>query len=102
MLLYLVQGEPYPGFIPGKTFEYLAAQRPVLAVAPEIEGVRILQQAGATRRVEPDDVDGIARALMAFYLEFAKGEAIRPQPGFAERYERKHLTGQLAHILSAG
>ena len=100
LLLYLVDGEPYPGFIPGKTFEYLAAQRPILAAAPGIEGVRILLEGGATRWLQPDDVDGIARALMAFYLEFAKGEAIRPKSGFAARYERKRLTEKLARILS--
>ncbi len=106
LLLYLVTGDPYPGFIPGKTFEYLAASRPILAACPDIEGLSIIQKTGRVRHVQPDDFDGMVLALKAFYLEFLDRKPT-PAPSaevrnLVDSYSRKALTAQLVQLLERG
>ena len=49
----------------GKVFEYLAAERPILAlVPPDGAAAQLLRETGAGVVVAPEDVDGIARALV--------------------------------------
>jgi glycosyltransferase involved in cell wall biosynthesis len=47
----------------GKLFEYLAAGRPILALAHENAAAGIVQETGTGRTVAPDDVPGIVSAL---------------------------------------
>jgi glycosyltransferase involved in cell wall biosynthesis len=49
----------------GKLFEYLAAGRPILALADGNEAARIVQETRTGVTVPPDDVDAIAAALRA-------------------------------------
>ena len=101
LLLYLVTGSPTPDFVPGKTFEYLASGKPALAICPHIDGVRILQQAGLTRHVLPDDLIGCVNALRAFYTEFQRGVAPRADRSYIARFERHALTAQLADFFNS-
>jgi glycosyltransferase involved in cell wall biosynthesis len=47
----------------GKLYEYLAARRPILALAAENEAARIVRETNAGVVVAPGDVDAIARVL---------------------------------------
>jgi glycosyltransferase involved in cell wall biosynthesis len=47
----------------GKLFEYLAAGRPILALAGDNEAARIVAETHTGVTVHPEDVDGIASAL---------------------------------------
>jgi glycosyltransferase involved in cell wall biosynthesis len=49
--------------VPGKVYEYLAARRPILAIAEEGEISALIRRAGAGLAVVPDDVRGIGNAL---------------------------------------
>jgi glycosyltransferase involved in cell wall biosynthesis len=52
------------GILSGKVFEYLAAERPILAaVPPDGAAAELLGELGAATIVAPDDVDGLAAAL---------------------------------------
>src|SRR5262249_39103540 len=52
------------GVLSGKVFEYLAAERPILAaVPPDGAAAALIRDAGAGVVVAPEDVDGIAVAL---------------------------------------
>src|SRR3954471_16362168 len=54
------------GVLSGKVFEYLAAERPLLAVvSPDGGAAELLRETGAGIVVAPDDVDGIERELIA-------------------------------------
>lgn len=48
---------------PGKLFEYLAAERPILALAAGSEAGRIVEETGTGEVVAPDDPSAIAEAL---------------------------------------
>jgi glycosyltransferase involved in cell wall biosynthesis len=49
----------------GKLFEYLAAGKPIIALARGNEAARIVRETGTGVAVAPDDVEGIANALLA-------------------------------------
>jgi glycosyltransferase involved in cell wall biosynthesis len=49
--------------LPGKLFEYLAAGRPIVALAAGNEAARVVEETGTGVAVPPDDVGAIAAAL---------------------------------------
>jgi glycosyltransferase involved in cell wall biosynthesis len=51
------------GELPGKLFEYLAAGRPIVALAAGNEAARVVEETGTGVAVAPDDVAAIAAAL---------------------------------------
>ena len=54
------------GVLSGKVFEYLAAERPILAVVPpDGAAAELIRETGAGVVVAPDDIDGIERELRA-------------------------------------
>jgi len=62
------------GVLSGKVFEYLAAERPILAVVPpEGAAAELIRAAGAGLVVAPDDVDGIAAALRNLHAAWRAG-----------------------------
>ena len=67
---------PRPGRLSGKVFEYLAAERPILAlVPPDGAAAELLRDTGAGVVVAPEDIDGIARELTAMPRPLARGRA---------------------------
>jgi hypothetical protein len=58
----------------GKVFEYLAAERPILAVVPpDGAAAGLIRETGAGVVVAPDDIDGIERELTALRDRFRSG-----------------------------
>ncbi|MGN6799139.1 MAG: glycosyltransferase family 4 protein [Gaiellaceae bacterium] len=63
------------GVLSGKVFEYLAADRPILAlVPPDGAAAALIRDAGAGTVVAPEDVDGIAAALRDLHSAWRAGE----------------------------
>jgi glycosyltransferase involved in cell wall biosynthesis len=63
--LLLVTSPHRTSATPGKLYEYLAAGKPIIALAGESETSQIIQGTGTGVVVPPDDVEGIARSLLA-------------------------------------
>ncbi len=62
------------GVLSGKVFEYLAAERPILAaVPPDGAAADLIREVGAGPVVAPDDVDGLRHALAELHDRFANG-----------------------------
>ncbi|HZP73112.1 MAG TPA: glycosyltransferase family 4 protein [Gaiellaceae bacterium] len=63
------------GVLSGKVFEYLAAERPILAVVPpDGAAADLIRGAGAGFVVAPDDVDGMVGALGELRARWRAGE----------------------------
>jgi glycosyltransferase involved in cell wall biosynthesis len=62
------------GVLSGKVFEYLAAERPILAlVPPDGAAAALIRETGAGVVVAPEDIDGIGNALAGLEAEWRAG-----------------------------
>jgi len=90
------------GVVSGKVFEYLAAERPILAlVPPDGAAASLLRETGAGVVVAPEDVDAIARELAALRDAWQAG-ALDGTPLSADwrrRLSRQARVEELADLL---
>ena len=101
LLLYPVADWASDDFVPGKTFEYMAAQKPVLALGPNVEGVRLLKNVADVEHAGHKDISKIVDLLKA-RIEADWGMSQNsPDRKTLEIFERKMLTRKLAGILDA-
>ena len=82
---------------PAKVFEYLAVQRPMLAVMPDGEIATLVRDAQGGGHYLPSDVAGIAGWLRALLVN---GPPAAPPESAGARFERRALAGQLATLLT--
>jgi glycosyltransferase involved in cell wall biosynthesis len=90
------------GLVPGKTYEYLAAGRPILAAVPDGDARDILREAGGARLCAPADSAAMAEAIA---MEIERWRAGKPAPppsaGVVARYERRRQTADLASVFAS-
>jgi len=85
--------------IAGKTFEYLAAGKPILGVVAEQGGdAWLLNQIGGTHLAPYDRPERIAAAIQASVSDFERG-APGPERERLSAFERPRLAGTLAELL---
>jgi len=88
--------------VPGKTYEYLASGRPILAAVPEGDTRDILTAAGNCRLARPNDTGSIAAGIAAEVERWAsRHEPQRPDADVVERYGRRALAAEFAGVLDA-
>jgi glycosyltransferase involved in cell wall biosynthesis len=103
-LLFLPMHNLPPGvratIVPGKTYEYLASETPILAAVPDGDARDLLGEAGNARLCRPDDVEGMARALLEALDRHRRG--IPPEPParhVVERFDYEGLTARLGGVF---
>jgi glycosyltransferase involved in cell wall biosynthesis len=90
------------GVLSGKVFEYLAAERPILAlVPPNGAAAKLLADTGAGTVVAPDDVAGAARELTVLRDRWAAGglESTPLPDEWRRRLSRRARVEDLADLL---
>ncbi|MBN1348203.1 glycosyltransferase [candidate division KSB1 bacterium] len=98
LLLLLLPGEATDGIVPGKTYEYLRANKPVMALVPEGSVSKLVTQNNKSIVADPLDADAIKRAILQLYEN--RQEKFESSFPIAD-YDRKYLCGKLAEKLSA-
>ena len=105
-LLFLPMHDLKPGLrsriVPGKTYEYLAARRPILAAVPDGDARELLERSGVASITRPRDVDAMARAVIEA-VERRRSGTGEPSvaSGLLEEFDRRALTARLAAALDA-
>jgi glycosyltransferase involved in cell wall biosynthesis len=92
------------GVLSGKVFEYLAAERPILAlVPPDGAAAELIRDTGAGVVAPPDDVDAIEAALRELHQRFANGglPATEIPAETRHRLSRRARAEELAEVLRA-
>ncbi len=88
--------------VPGKTYEYLASGRPILAAVPEGDTRDILTAAGNCRLARPNDTGAIAAGIAAEVEGWSsKRESQRADAKVVEPYGRRFLAAEFAALLDA-
>ncbi len=85
--------------VPGKVYEYLAAERPMLACVPQGDARDIVEESGHAFVSDPCDTDSIVTALIQLSEDIESNGVVRSLPSSLQRYERRQLTGKLVAFL---
>jgi len=101
LLLYLLPAGADRGhWIPSKLYNYLPAERPILAIIPEGDAARIIRQLHVGQVIEPSQTAEIAAYLENFV---SRPEGCYGRLDFEEeparRFTRRYLTQELAESI---
>jgi glycosyltransferase involved in cell wall biosynthesis len=90
------------GVLSGKVFEYLAAERPILAaVPPDGAAAQLIEETGAGVVAPPDDVGALREALAGLVGRFRNGglPAVELPEATRRRLSRQTRAEELAELL---
>lgn len=102
LLLPLNDTPNVSGIIPGKIFEYLALQKPILCIGPENgDSARIIKETKSGNTIGFEEKEQLVNVIIELYDNY-KSENV----GIADRnafqvYSRKALTAKMAKVLDA-
>jgi len=101
-LLLLISEEVERSRILLKTFEYLWARRPILAIGPMTEGMRLLQRLGIARIVSSSEGFRVQSELRHLIEDFRSGNLQSQVPHLELKpYSWPELTKRMAELLDA-
>lgn len=88
--------------LPGKLFEYLGSDRPIIAAVPaDSEVARVIDDVGGSVRTEPGDHVELAALLDCLCSSDPGTMFSARRPGRLARYTRDSTTGMLAQVFDA-
>jgi len=100
VLLLVIPPEGGAGNHTGKLFNYLAAGRPILALAPVPNvAVDLILESRSGVVARPDDPAAVADALVELYRRFKAGIPLDQDRALVERYEARPQAAAYARLL---
>ncbi|WP_029036785.1 glycosyltransferase family 4 protein [Salinimicrobium xinjiangense] len=99
LLLIEIDSEETKGIIPGKLFEYMVSERPILAVGPEGADIRKIITETNTGSFFLYSQKGEIKTFLLESYELYKRDELRSFPIGLQQYSRKALTKRLAHLI---
>ena len=100
LLLIEIDSAETRGIIPGKLFEYMAANKPILAIGPENwDAERIISETKTGKVFSYEDTESIKAEILQLFEKFKKNEKMLTSTG-VEKYHRRSLTGKLAKLIT--
>ena len=101
LLLPLNDAPNVKGILPGKMFEYMALQRPILALGPtDADYAKILKETNSGVSRDFDDIKEIKNTIENFFRLFKENKLIVESNSF-EKYSRKNLAKQFVNLLKS-
>lgn len=99
LLLIEINSEDTKAIIPGKLFEYMVAETPIIAVGPADTDVeRILKSTNTGRYFEYDATSELKTHLASCFKDY-KASSLVSHPIGLQQYSRKALTKKLADLI---
>lgn len=78
--------------LPGKLYEYLGAQKPIIACVPEGAAKMAIEESGAGFFCKPDDINEIKKTILKVYELYKEGNLPKPSEEFLIKFRRDNLT----------
>jgi glycosyltransferase involved in cell wall biosynthesis len=99
LLLVEIDSEETKCIIPGKLFEYMVSERPIIAIGPEeADFSSIIKTTNTGVFITYDDKDKLKDSISLYFNQYLQGNLKANAIGL-QQYSRKNLTGQLAQLL---
>ncbi len=99
LVLIEIDSEDTRCIIPGKLFEYMVSQRPILALGPKDADVsRLLKETNAGTFFEYHEYEEIKNQILDYFKSFQEGE-LASQVLDIKKYSRRELTRKLADLI---
>jgi len=100
LLLVVDEADGSCEIVPGKVFEYLGAERPIIALAPEGAVAELIRETNAGWVVPNRDIAAIKQAFVECYQKtLYHNHRFEPNREAIRRYDRREITRQLAVLL---
>jgi glycosyltransferase involved in cell wall biosynthesis len=100
LLLFLGEIKTSQQQFPGKFFEYLLTQKPILTLGKKGEIAQALYKSKAGLLVHPRDKEKIKETIYDLFIRKKRGElAISPDFEYIQRFDYKNLTFRFAQVL---
>jgi glycosyltransferase involved in cell wall biosynthesis len=100
LLLIEINSEDTKSIIPGKLFEYMVSERPIVAIGPEgSDFAEIITSTNTGVFFTYDEKEKLKALLLKYYQEF-QNQNLKVHAVGLQQYSRKSLTEQLVQILN--
>ena len=100
LLLIEIDAEHTKCIIPGKLFEYMVSNRPILAFGPRAADIaQIIRSTNTGAYFEYTEYDSLKIKLLKYFEDY-KQHKLKSHPIGLKQYNRKMLTGQLALLIN--
>ena len=99
LLLIEIDSEDTKAIIPGKLFEYMSSETPIIAIGPKDSEVeQIIKTTNTGHYFSYDDKHAIKSQIL-FLFDSYKNNTLTTQPIGLKQYSRKELTSKLAKLI---
>ena len=99
LLLIEIDSEDTKSIIPGKLFEYMVSNRPIIAIGPNgSDFAEIITETNTGVFFDYSEKMKLKSVILDFYKQFLEGKLQANGVGL-QRYSRKNLTKELSHLI---
>ena len=99
LLLIEIDSNDAKCIIPGKLFEYMVSNRPIVALGPKVSDVEnILKETSTGSYFNYDDYESLKQTILIHYNSF-QDNALQSYGIGLEKYSRKKLTESLSQLI---
>jgi Glycosyltransferase Family 4 len=101
LLLIEIDSENTKSIIPGKLFEYMASERPIIAIGPKDSDIEeILNETKTGVFLTYQEKEKLKQTILSYFDLYLENN-LKVFPVGLEKYSRKNLTGKLVALLNS-
>jgi hypothetical protein len=101
LLLIEINSEETKSIIPGKLFEYMVSNRPIIAIGPkDSDFAEIITGTNTGVFFEYTEKEKLKNTIISYYNQFLEGKLQSYAVGL-QKFSRKNLTKDLAHLINS-
>jgi glycosyltransferase involved in cell wall biosynthesis len=99
LLLVEINSMQTISIIPGKLFEYMVSERPIIAIGPRgSEFADIISETNTGAFFDYEEKDKLKNTILDYFKAFSEGN-LRSNPVGLEQYSRRSLTRKLSELI---